>query len=265
MLTDSPSRLGGLAVVAALALWLGGCATSPTGRSQLLVIPPEQLDPIGVQAFAQMREEMKESKDPQVRNYVRCIADAITAELSEPTYDWEVAVFEDESPNAFALPGGKIGVHTGLLEVAENQDQLAAVMGHEVGHVLAHHAAERASQQQLTSIGLSVVGATGQLNAGWMQVLGLGAQVGLLLPYSRVHESEADIIGLDLMAQAGFDPRASVDLWRNMMAQGGGKPPEFLSTHPAGETRITNLRSRMSEALRTYESARARGKKPSCG
>ncbi len=172
-------------------------------------------------------------------------------------------MFKDESPNAFALPGGKMGVYTGMLEVAENQDQLAAVLGHEVGHVLAQHANERMSQQQVTSIGLAVAAGTG-LDSASMQALGLGAQIGILLPYSRTHESEADIIGLDLMAKAGFDPRESVQLWKNMQKAGGGTPPEFLSTHPSSGTRIDNLIGQMANALQTYNDARARGNKPNC-
>ena len=157
-----------------------------------------------------------------------------------------------------------MGVYTGMLKVAENQDQLAAVLGHEVGHVLAQHGNERMSQQQLTKVALAATAGLGNLDAASTQALGLGAQIGILLPYSRGHESEADVIGLDLMADAGFDPRQSVQLWKNMEKSGGGAPPEFMSTHPAGSTRIDNLLSHMSDALRTYNDARAKGNKPSC-
>ena len=174
------------------------------------------------------------------------------------------AGFKDDDPNAFALPGGKMGVYTGMLKVAENQDQLAAVLGHEVGHVLAQHGNERMSQQQLTNVALAAAAGSGYVDSASMQALGLGAQIGILLPYSRSHESEADVIGLDLMAEAGFDPRESVQLWRNMGKAGGGAPPEFMSTHPAGNTRIDNLLSHMADALHTYNDARARGNKPQC-
>lgn len=243
---------------------LAGCGTSPTGRSQLLVFPADQLDAMGVQAFEEMRTQLTVETDPAINDYVRCVATAITDELPDNSTNWEVVVFKDENPNAFALPGGKMGVYTGMLKVAENQDQLAAVLGHEVGHVLAQHGNERMSQQQLTSVALAVAAGSGYLDTASMQALGLGAQIGILLPYSRSHESEADIIGLELMAEAGFDPRQSVQLWKNMEKSGGGAPPEFLSTHPAGSTRIDDLLSHMADALHTYNNARAKGNKPSC-
>ncbi|NIM28967.1 MAG: M48 family metalloprotease [Gammaproteobacteria bacterium] len=242
---------------------LSACATSPTGRDQLLIFSADDLDAMGVHAFSEMRTQLPEETDPAVNDYVGCVAKAITRQVAAKRDGWEVVVFKDESPNAFALPGGKMGVYTGMLEVAENQDQLAAVLGHEVGHVLAQHANERMSQQQVTSIGLAVAAGTG-LDSASMQALGLGAQIGILLPYSRTHESEADIIGLDLMAKAGFDPRESVQLWKNMQKAGGGTPPEFLSTHPSSGTRIDNLIGQMANALQTYNDARARGNKPNC-
>jgi predicted Zn-dependent protease len=243
---------------------LAGCATSPTGRNQLLVFPADQLDTMGVKAFEEMRTQLTVDTDPATNAYVGCVATAITDVVSGKGAKWEVVVFKDDNPNAFALPGGKMGVYTGMLKVAENQNQLAAVLGHEVGHVLAQHGNERMSQQQLTNVALAAAAGSGYLDAGSMQALGLGAQIGILLPYSRSHESEADVIGLDLMAKAGFDPRQSVQLWKNMEKSGGGAPPEFMSTHPAGSTRIDNLLSHMAGALATYNDAQAKGKKPNC-
>jgi len=243
---------------------LAACSTSPTGRKQLLVYPEDQLDAMGVQAFEEMRSQLTVETDPAINDYVRCVADAIIDELPDKSTAWEVVVFKDDNPNAFALPGGKMGVYTGMLTVAENQDQLASVLGHEVGHVLAQHGNERASQQQLTNVALAAAAGSGYVDTTTMQALGLGAQIGILLPYSRTHESEADIIGLDLMSEAGFDPRQAVQLWKNMEKAGGGAPPEFLSTHPAGGTRIDNMLSKMAGALKTYNDARAKGRKPAC-
>lgn len=255
--------LAGLLALPLLAA-VAGCGTSPTGRNQLLVFPADQLDAMGVQAFEEMRTQLTVESDPAINDYVRCVATAITNQVEDKGTSWEVVVFKDDNPNAFALPGGKMGVYTGMLKVAENQDQLASVLGHEVGHVLAQHGNERISQQQLTNVALGAAAGSGYVDPVTMQALGLGAQVGILLPYSRTHESEADIIGLDLMAQAGFDPRQSVQLWRNMEKAGGGAPPEFLSTHPASSTRIDNLLSKMVPALETYNAARAKGNKPNC-
>jgi len=264
MLSSKFRLVGKTLLVPLLLAALAGCTTSPTGRSQLLVFPAEELDSMGIKAFDEMRAQLTVEEDAAINAYVRCVANAITDELPDKSAQWEVVVFKDDDPNAFALPGGKMGVYTGMLKVAENQDQLAAVLGHEVGHVLAQHGNERMSQQQLTNVALAAAAGSGYVDSASMQALGLGAQIGILLPYSRSHESEADVIGLDLMAEAGFDPRESVQLWKNMGKAGGGAPPEFMSTHPAGSTRIDKLLSQMADALHTYNDARARGNKPQC-
>ena len=250
-------------------LFVTACTTSPTGRQQLLIVSDSQMQQMGVTAFQQMKKDMQLVRDKQTRNYVTCVADAITAQLpGRATQKWEIEVFEDDSANAFALPGGKIGVHTGLLKVAKNQDQLAAVLAHEIAHVLAQHGAERVSQQFATRAGLDLVGTVAgpetQTKQQLLGLLGLGAQYGILLPYSRAQETEADVYGLELMARAGFDPRASVDLWQNMKALGGAAPPEFLSTHPAPDTRINDLRSRMYQVMPIYNNASKKRGSPIC-
>lgn len=252
-----------------LAALVAACTVSPTGRQQLMLIGPGQLDSMGVQAFAEMRAEQPVAREAGLNNYVRCVSDALTADLRTP-YAWEVAVFRNDSINAFALPGGKIGINTGLLRVATNQHQLGAVIGHEIGHVLANHANERLSQQLALEGGLAVLGAAaggpeGAHNAQLMQALGLGAQLGIILPYSRLHETEADRIGLDLMARAGFDPRESLTLWQNMAREARGGPPEFLSTHPSSATRMRELEAIMGGALATYRQAQQQGRQPRCG
>lgn len=253
-----------------LALFLAllmSCAISPLGRQQLRLLPDEQLTQMGATAYQEIKQQTQTSGNAGVNSYVNCVADAVTRELGAAPGDWEVTVFVDESANAFALPGGKIGVNTGMLDVAENQHQLATVIAHEVAHVLAKHANERVSTSFATDAGLQLIGALSGADSGTKQtllgLLGVGAQVGILLPYGRVQESEADLLGLDLMARAGFDPQASVQLWQNMRSTGSG-PPEFLSTHPSGQTRIAGLRDRMPQALQIFEQARAAGKAPNC-
>ncbi|GGF74224.1 M48 family metallopeptidase [Alteromonas lipolytica] len=246
-----------------------GCATSPTGRNQLLLFSSSQLDEMGAQAFDGMKSETPVSKQPAQNQYVQCVADALLPYVPAGVYsgDWEVVVFNDEQVNAFALPGGKIGVYTGLLNVATNEHQLAAVIGHEIGHVIAQHGNERMSQSTLIQTGSQVVNqvlASNQVpyNAEIMGALGVGLQLGVQLPFSRSHESEADVIGLQLMAKAGFDPRQSVALWRNMeAASGGDRPMEILSTHPAPDSRINNLQANMDAALADYQAA---PNKPAC-
>jgi len=255
--------------VIAAALTLTACATSPTGRNQVLLYSEAQLAQMGSQAFTGMKEELKISNKAVSNNYVQCVADAITAQVPATVFsgEWEVVVFDDEQVNAFALPGGKIGVYTGLLNVAENQHQLAAVIGHEVGHVIAEHGNERMSQSTLINVGSQAVGQVLAANevpqsGPIMAAIGLGMQVGVQLPFSRTHESEADVIGLQLMAKSGFDPRQSVDLWQNMdAASGGNRPMELLSTHPAPQTRINNLQANMPAAYADYQATPTR---PNC-
>jgi predicted Zn-dependent protease len=257
------------ATVALAGLLLSGCATSPLGRSQLILFPEAEMAQMGATAFQDMQKQEPISKDGRASNYVKCVSNHVIRAIpgGDPSR-WEVRVFQGDAVNAFALPGGKIGVYTGLLKVAENQHQLAAVIGHEIAHVSAKHANERVSTQFVTESGLQVAqiaaGASSPAKQELFGLLGLGAQVGILLPFSRTQESEADLIGLDYMANAGFDPRQAVALWRNMEKAGGERPPDFLSTHPSGSTRITDLDARMSSAMERYQQARAAGRVPDC-
>ncbi|MEK6704748.1 MAG: M48 family metallopeptidase [Bdellovibrionota bacterium] len=246
-----------------------GCATSPLGRKQLILVPDAQMDSLGAQAFQQMKAKTPISSDPAINAYVKCVAKPLTEAAKDSLHvsNWEIIVFKDDTANAFALPGGKIGVHTGIFKVAKTQSQLAAVIGHEVGHVIAKHGAERVSDTFATQGALQAIGAlTGDNPNGKLIIglLGLGAQVGVLLPFGRTQESEADLIGLDLMSRSGFDPRESITLWQNMKSFGGGAPPEWLSTHPAHDTRIADLNTNMPDATRRYERARSQGRDPKC-
>ncbi len=258
------------------------CSTSPTGRQQLKVVGQSEMAQMGAQSFAQIKKQQRVSKDPAVNSYVQCITDALVKafkvkdapkNLEVSVYEdaperWEVRVFDDPSANAFALPGGYIGVHTGLLKVAQTPDQVAAVIGHEIGHVIADHGNERVSQNVLAQTGMSIASLviSGESQEGQLALaaLGVGTQFGILLPYSRAHESEADILGIRYMAHAGFDPRASVELWKNMKKASGGAPPEFMSTHPNPDTRIERLEDEMSNSLKIYQNARNQGRSPNC-
>lgn len=261
----------GRALALAAGASLAACATSPMGRDQLILFPDDQIAEMGVTAYQELKSSTPVSRDSGASRYVNCVADALTQALpdgSPAQPEWEVTVFADDQINAFALPGGKIGVYQGLLGVAENQDQLATVIAHEIAHVLSRHSNERISTQYATSTGLELASVLAGQSTPAKQtlfgLLGVGAQVGVLLPFGRKQESEADLIGLELMARAGFDPRQSVDLWQNMGAAGGGGPPEFLSTHPSGETRIRTLQQHLPNVLPLAEQARTRGARPDC-
>lgn len=241
---------------------LSGCALPLASESEI--------DAQGDKEFQKIRAKTPASTDARKRAYVTCVANAVIREL-EPPYrdmDWEIEVFDSDQINAFALPGGHVGIFTGIFKVAENQDQLATVIGHEVAHVLAGHSNERASTQLATQGAMEALSVlSGPASPGKsrvLAVLGVGAQVGVILPFSRAQESEADVMGLDLMASAGFDPRQGPALWENM-SKLGGAPPELLSTHPSSATRIAALRERVRISLPIFEKARATGKKPSCG
>ncbi len=250
---------------------LMGCKTSPTGRSQIALYSDADMKNMGTQSFEQMKATLPINKDNKINRYVLCVADNIISVLPEKyaKQQWEVVVFNDDSANAFALPGGKIGVHTGLLKIAENQNQLASVMGHEVGHVIAQHSNERVTQNSAIQYGLQASSAVLKsqevaFQSEIMSALGLGTQYGVLLPFSRIHESEADEIGLTYMAEAGFDPKEAISLWKNMAAAGSGQTPEFLSTHPSPDSRIKKLREKMPEAMKLKNSANKSGKQPHC-
>jgi predicted Zn-dependent protease len=258
-----------LCLIIIITTFLSSCAKSPLGRNQLKLYSSSQLAGMGEQAFASMKTEQKVSSQPVSNQYVKCIADAITRHVPKSVFagQWELVVFDSPQINAFALPGGKIGVYTGLIELSENQHQLAAVIGHEVGHVIAEHGNERMSSSTLIGVGMEVsnqllkaneIASSNMIMAG----LGLGVQVGVQLPFGRTHESEADLIGLDLMAKAGFDPQQSIDLWQNMAkASGDDRQPELLSTHPLPATRIKNLVQNMPKAMEQYRMAK---NKPEC-
>lgn len=262
-------RLSAL-ITLATSTMLVGCATSPTGRSQLMMVSDSQMNQMGITAFNDLRKQGKFVDAPRERAYATCVAYALVAVLPPPwnAHAWEVQIVDDPTANAFALPGGRIGVNKGMFTVASNQDQLAVVLGHELSHVVARHGAERVSDnyavQGAVLAGTLYAGTRGT-NAGYAAAaLGLGAEVGILLPFSRVQESEADTLGQRYMAQAGFDPRAAVTLWQKMAAKGGAKPPAFLSTHPSPGNRAQKLGAEAQQLMPAYQQARASGHAPNC-
>lgn len=251
-----------LLMVMSLASLLAGCQNVPlTGRSQLLMISESQERSMGLASYRDIIAKEKLSHDPALTARVQRIGARIAAATGRSDYQWEFKVIEDEAVNAFCLPGGKVAVYTGVLPIAQDDAGLAAVIGHEVAHAIARHGGERFSQEILVT-GLTVATAVATSDSDkrdlYAGLLGAGAAVGFLLPYSRLHESEADRMGLIYMAKAGYDPRAAVGLWQRMAKAGKdkGKMPEFLSTHPADETRIKEIERWLPEALSHYQPMR---------
>ncbi|GAD91103.1 peptidase M48 family protein [Vibrio halioticoli NBRC 102217] len=257
-------RYKGIVLSIASTLMISACSSSPTGRNQVVLFSDTQMSSLGQQSFSETKNELPISKDTKINAYVQCVTNAILdyVPIQGSFSQWEVVVFDSPQVNAFALPGGKIGVYTGLLDVAVNQDQLATVIGHEIAHVLADHSNERMSHAHIANTGLQISNialASQDYRNEIMALMGVGVQYGVLLPYGRTQESEADVVGLELMAKAGFDPYQSVELWKNMAkASGGSHTPELLSTHPSHDTRINELTDK-ARRLPAFS-----GTKPNC-
>lgn len=234
---------------------VAGCTQAPvTGREQLILISEEQANELGADAWQQINSEMVPSKDAAAQRRVQEIGEAVAAASGAQGIEWEFQLFEEPTPNAFALPGGKIGVNSGMLDIAETDDQLAAVLGHEVGHVVARHPSEQLSQSAAIQTALGTAGLT---EGAVGQLVQLATGVGQL-SFSRSAESEADRIGLEYMATAGYNPEGAVELWQNMEAAtaASGQPPEFLSTHPNPANRIGSIQAALPEVMPLYEQNR---------
>ena len=264
------SRL--IVAILGAALVVASCATSPTGRSQMIWKSDAELAVEASKQFAEMTASLPLVTDRPTIDYIACVANEVVSVLEYPysEYEWEMRIFDNESVNAFAMPGGKIGIFVGILSAAQNQDQLAAVIGHEIAHVTARHVNERASRGSLTGVGIQVAavllggGHSGATYTAY-EALNQGAVLGIMLPFNRGQESEADIVGLEYMARAGFDPREAVPLWKNMSAQhGGNEPAEFMSTHPSSERRIEQLISEWPKVLPLYNEAVEEGRRANC-
>ena len=244
--------ISGLAAgtVVPLTMSQSGCATNPvTGRSQLAFIGDDQLGQMAISAWNDVKSQTPISRDPRYTSRLESVGSKIAAAANRPNDQWEFVVFDTDDKNAFVMPGGKVGFYRGLMDLTENDSQMAAVLGHEVGHVTGRHAAERMSQGLLAQV--AMVGgqiAIAESDIRFKQeaaaVLGLGIQFGVLMPYSRLHELEADKLGVDYMHASGYDVRQSIRLWELMARADAGRsrPPEFLSTHPSPERRIEELR-----------------------
>ncbi len=257
-------------LVLSLALLVtGSCTKAPlTGRTQLNLIPAGEMLSMSFQQYDTFLKENKVSGDADATARVKRVGAKIQSAVERyfaangmagrlKGYQWEFNLVASDQVNAWAMPGGKVVFYEGILPICENETGIAVVMGHEVAHAVAEHGNERMSQGLLTQGGLLVLAkaleekpaATQQL---WMTAFGLGAQVGVMLPFSRTQESEADHLGLIFMAMAGYDPGAAVSFWERMAAQGGAKPPEFMSTHPSDATRIRKINEHLPEARGYY-------------
>ncbi len=239
----------------ALALALAGCTQNEMlGRDQLMLVSNDQMAQLAAGTWQRTLQQEGIDNSRRYEQRLTEVAGRVVTAAGLGDQQWEFAVIEDDSLNAFALPGNRIGVHSGMMEFVENDDQLAAIIGHEIAHIQAQHSGERYSQQLLGQIGMnaaSIALAASETPAAneIAAVLGAGVNFGVLLPYSRRHELEADSLGVRYMAEAGYDPRAAIRVWQRMMQeQGRAQQPEFMSTHPSDQTRIANL----EQTIRQY-------------
>ncbi|MEN8192818.1 MAG: M48 family metallopeptidase [Bacteroidota bacterium] len=252
-------------------LFFNSCSTVPlTGRSQLNMISDSEMQAMSFQQYDQFMAENHASKDKANAKMVQRVGTRIQHSVEEYMsqnnlsdhlngYEWEFNLVDNEQVNAWCMPGGKVVVYTGILPITKDETGLAVVLGHEIAHAIAEHGNERMSQQLLQQIGavglmVAMKDEPAQTQAIWMSVYGVGTEVGVMLPYSRTHESEADHMGLIFMAMAGYNPNAAPEFWQRMSAnKNGGSPPEIFSTHPSDETRINNLKSWIPEAMKYYK------------
>lgn len=252
-----PSRKLVLTVAAACVATLAMSTAQALFTSEKEVLRQSRLQ------WLTMKRDMPRPGNPRIQPFVECITNSIIRTLDEPfaSMDWEIIVFDDESANAFAMPGGKIGVFTGIFQVADNPDALAAVIGHEIAHLTENHVMERARRGTWTELATIM----GSAATGLGRSVRDGVQVTMSLPFDRRQESEADIVGLDYMARAGFDPRSSIYLWKNMSElKAGQRVPEFLSTHPSDDRRMDDLVRSMTPALITSAEAQEKGNVANC-
>ena len=259
-------------ILSALILLAAGCSKNPlTKRSSLNLIPNSQVLAMSYSQYNQFLSQNRLSADAAATTMVKNVGSRIAAavetylrqqklESEIKNYNWEFNLVEDKAVNAWCMPGGKVVVYTGILPVTQDETGLAVVMGHEIGHAVAKHGNERLSQGILAQLG-GVALSVATLNQSpmarnlYLAAYGAGTEVGVLLPFSRKQELEADYMGLIFMAMAGYDPSKSVDFWSRMAAQSKGAPPEFLSTHPADKRRIKNLQKKMPDAMKYYKPA----------
>ncbi len=262
LLPSNRRNLRDLASLLSLLVLLSACSTVPeTGRRQLILLSESEEMQMGFNSFEQMKKDVPISNDRRLNAQLQRVGKRIAAVAPLPNAQWEFVLFDSPDANAFCLPGGKVGIYTGILPITKDDGGLATVIGHEVAHAVARHGGERVSQSLLVqaggaALGAAVSGYDPKVQAAATQIYGLGAQLGYALPHSRSQESEADHIGILYMADAGFDPSASIAFWQRFgeyNRQAGGNTPWFLRTHPLDKTRIANLKAWLPEAQARYQ------------
>jgi len=259
--------------VCLVIIGLSACATVPmTGRRQMNLLPSSEMAAMGFREYGKFMENNPVSSKQQAVDDVKEVGAKISAvvekymkeigqEAKLKHYEWEYNLVADKTPNAWCMPGGKIVFYEGILPYTKDKNGIAVVMGHEIAHAIARHGNERMSQGLVTQLGgmalaVAIQEKPEQTQQLFLLAYGIGSQVGVLLPYSRLHEKEADRLGLNFMAMAGYDPNGAIEFWERMSKSGGAKPPEWLSTHPMDETRIAEMKKNLPEAFKRFQDSK---------
>ena len=239
-------------------VFMVACVKLPEGgKSAFLLTSPSFENNLGEEGYQDVLKKEKINKDPRLNGILQRVGKRVAAQTGQ-SYNWEFTLIESEQLNAWCMPGGKVAFYTGILPMLQDEAGMATVMGHEVAHATMRHSGQRISQGMLVNLGLSLADVSlsnSRYRNELMGMLGAGATVGVVLPYGRSHETEADLVGLKYMARAGYDPSTAVAFWERFSQAGKGGPPEFLSTHPGGATRITNIKKNLPEAMKLYNAA----------
>jgi metalloendopeptidase OMA1, mitochondrial len=246
-------------ILVALLITITACITnSVSEKSALILIPFSQELSLGTQSYSEILSKEKVSQNTRLNKMIQRVGKRLAAVSDMPDLDWEFKLIESPQQNAFALPGGKVAFYTGILQICENEAEVATVMGHEIAHAIARHGAQRMTQQILISGAVSFASlnySNSQYKSLTLEALGIGAKYGFQLPFSRANEFEADEIGIVYMTRAGYDPNEAVNIWSRFQNTKGNQPPEFMSTHPSDETRIERLSKLLPNALKKYGTA----------
>ena len=245
-----------VAVLFVLLTTLAGCRTVPgSDRVQLLLTSSEEENKLGLEAYQEYKQKLKVSTNSTYNQALARVGTAIKNVAPDNDFAWEFLVFEDTTANAFCLPGGKVAVYSGIFPYIANDAELACVVSHEIAHAIARHSGERLSWSSVQSVGAEALSTKSEIVQA---VYGLGTQIGVMLPFSRTQESEADYLGLKMMAQAGYDPSAALTFWKKFGTDSGSKLADWLSTHPGGSVRVADLEKHMSEAQALYNKAKTK-------
>jgi len=241
------------------------CSTSPSGRRRIVYgVTDTEINLMGIKVFNDLKSKAPIESNQKINNYILCVTNSILKFIDTENKGWEIVVLKDANPNAFAVPGGKMIINSGILKITNTDDELATVLGHEIGHIMAEHSKESMSHIDLMEKAMEIVNNVTDDNEIVQEIMNQGAKYLIVLPFSRLHELEADELGMVYMSKAGFDPRESIQFWKKFALISKSQSSRLFSTHPSDESRIKNLENKMDKAIKIYNESKLKGINPSC-